>query len=142
MAGLVTRETDRSVIAHIDSLNSTNKKEDAPTLLLLIQDTTGLKPKICGNEKVPDFLIGFGSYSYQRKGSKEILKWFKVGFAPRKSKITIYLTIDLDAHESLIEKLGKCKHGRGCLYLNKLSDIDIDMLRKLIVLNAQSKDFA
>jgi len=132
MAGLVTKETDRSVKAFIEAADSPSKRADSYEILKLIQEETGLEPKVWGNEKVPDFLIGFGKYAYTRKGGKEEFEWFKVGFAPRKSKITIYLTTNLSKQEDLLTQLGKCKWGSGCLYINKLADIDTEVLSVLI----------
>ena len=76
-------------------------------------------------------MIGFGKYKYTRKGKKEELEWFNVGFAPRKGRLTIYLTCYLE-NEPLIKKLGKVTHGKGCLHIKKLVDVDMDILKKLI----------
>ena len=137
MAGLVTKETNRSVENYIKNLKNTSKEKDSYQLIELMESITGNKPKVWGNSKVPDFLIGFGKYTYQRKGSKEKFEWFNVGFAPRKTKITIYLTFDITEKKQILEDLGKCKWGKGCLYINKLSDINLDILQKLII---KSKD--
>ncbi|NRA92902.1 MAG: DUF1801 domain-containing protein [Psychroserpens sp.] len=132
MAGLATKQTDRSVERFIESIDHTAKQDDSKVIVKLIEDITGHKPKVWGNVKVPDFIIGFGKYKYQRKGSKEEFEWFNVGFAPRKTKLTIYLTFDLNQELELLEALGKCKWGKGCLYINKLADINIDILKRLI----------
>ena len=132
MAGLVTKETNRSVDAFIEAVDSPSKNADSYEIVKLIEEVTGLKPKVWGNEKVPDFLIGFGNYNYTRKGGKEVFEWFKVGFALRKTKITIYLTSDLSKQDELLNKLGKCKWGSGCLYVNKLDDINPEVLRELV----------
>lgn len=137
MAGLATKETNRSVENFINGIDNASKQEDARILVDLIEDVTGVKAKVWGNEKVPDFLIGFGKYTYTRKGSKEEFEWFHTGFAARKTKITVYLTFDISQQEEALKKLGKCKWGKGCLYINKLADIDLDVLRTLI---EKSKD--
>ena len=137
MAGLVTTETDRSVQDFIKSINNNSKEADSYAIVDLMKDITGYEPKVWVNEKAPDFLIGFGKYKYQRKGSKEEFEWFNVGFAPRKSKLTIYLTMNINEEKKLLDNLGKCKWGKGCLYINKLADVDLDVLRKLI---EKSKD--
>lgn len=139
MAGLVTKETNRSVTAYIDSLENASKREDSHSLLDIIEEVTGYEPKIWGNEKVPDFLIGFGKYSYQRKGRKEEFEWFNVGFAPRKTKLTVYLTFDINKEEKLLKDLGKCKWGKGCLYINKLADVNLEVLKKLIEKSKSNK---
>ena len=96
-------------------------------MLKIITDITGKKPRIWGD----NFIIGFGKYKYKRKGSKQEYEWFNVGFAPRKDKLTLYLTCYLEK-EPLIKKLGKCTHGKGCLHIKKLEDVDMTILKKLI----------
>lgn len=137
MAGLQTQETNRSVDNFIENIDSASKRKDSQTLVKLMEEVTGQEAKVWGNEKAPDFLIGFGKYKYKRKSGKEEYEWFNVGFAPRKTKITLYLTFDIGKQEELIKNLGKCKHGKGCLYINKLVDVDLDVLKKLI---EKSKD--
>ena len=127
MAGLVNKETNKSVDALIASIDSESKREDSRILLQAMKDVTGNEPKIWGNNQ----FIGFGKYTYTRKHGKEEFEWFNVGFAPRKNKITVYLTFDIEK-EPLIKDLGKCKHGKGCLYINKLDDVDMNVLKKLI----------
>ena len=133
MAGLVTKETDRSVTNFIEGIDNAAKRADSFELMKILQEASGLEPKVWGNEKVPDFLIAYGKYKYQRKGGKEEYEWFRIGFAPRKSKTTIYLTFDINEYEDLLDRLGKCKWGKGCLYINKLADIDTDVLKELII---------
>ena len=133
MAGLVNKETDRNVSEFIEAIPNISKKEDSKVLLSLIKEVTGHEPKIWGD----NFIIGFGKYTYKRKGKKEEFEWFNVGFAPRKTKLSIYLTFDINQESELIQKLGKCKWGKGCLYINKLADIDINILKQLI---EKSKD--
>ncbi len=138
MAGLVTKETDRDVNAYLESLDSKKRQVEGQQLLELIEDVTGESARIWGNEKVSDFLIGSAKFSYRRKGGKEDFEWFKLGFAPRKSKITIYFTADLSAETELLARLGKCKWGKGCLYINKLEDIDLSVLKSLMQKSLQS----
>lgn len=128
MAGLATKETNKSVDAFIDSIDNKSKQQDSKILLSMMQEITGHKAKIWGD----NFIVGFGKYTYRRKNQKEDLEWFNVGFAPRKSKMTIYLTMDLTQHEDLLGLLGKCSWGKGCLYINKLADVDMEILRELI----------
>jgi len=132
MAGLVTKETERSVSNYIDNVDNASKREDAYVLIKLIEEITGQKAKVWGNDKVADFLIGFGKYTYKRKSGKEEFEWFNVGFAPRKTKLTVYLTFDINKEKELVSQLGKCKWGKGCLYINKLADINIEVLKQLI----------
>ncbi|WP_422104589.1 DUF1801 domain-containing protein [Winogradskyella sp.] len=128
MAGLATQETDKSVSEYIDRIENDTKREDSKTLIKIMSEITGHEPKIWGDY----FIIGFGKYKYKRKNGKEEFEWFNVGFAPRKAKMTIYLTFDISTEKELTSRLGKCKWGKGCLYVNKLADIDLEVLRQLI----------
>jgi len=85
---LKTTETKKSVIACINSIKNETIRKDAKYLLSLIKEITKQKPKIWGD----NFMIGFGKYKYHRKNSKEEFEWFNIGFAPRKDKLTLYLT--------------------------------------------------
>ncbi|WP_111682676.1 DUF1801 domain-containing protein [Winogradskyella tangerina] len=125
---LATQETDKNVSAYIESIENETKRNDSKQLIEIMSEITGHQPKIWGDY----FIIGFGKYKYKRKQGKEEFEWFNVGFAPRKSKMTIYLTFDINQEQELISKLGKCKWGKGCLYINKLADIDLDVLKQLI----------
>ncbi len=124
---LKTTPTNKSVSKLINSIENERIKKDAKQLLKIITDITGKKPRIWGD----NFIIGFGKYKYKRKGSKQEYEWFNVGFAPRKDKLTLYLTCYLEK-EPLIKKLGKCTHGKGCLHIKKLEDVDMTILKKLI----------
>ena len=135
MAGLATKETNKSVAKFIESIESTSKREDSKILLALMEEISGFPPKVWGD----NFLIGFGKYKYKRKGGKEEFEWFHLGFAPRKTKLTVYLTFDISKEEELLKQLGKCKWGKGCLYINKLADIDLEILKNLIKKGKDSK---
>lgn len=128
MAALATQETNKSVSDFINSIENDTKRNDSITLMNIMSEVTGYEPKIWGD----NFIVGFGKYKYKRKSGKEEYEWFNVGFAPRKSKLTIYLTCDISKAQNLLVKLGKCKWGRGCLYINKLADVDIAVLKQLI----------
>ena len=123
--GLKTVETNKSVTEFVNSIRDEAQRKDAKFLVKLISKITGKKPKIWGT------IIGFGKYKYHRKNSKEEFEWFNVGFAPRKDRLTLYLTCYLE-NEPLIKKLGKCKHGKGCLHIKKLEDVNMDVLKELI----------
>ncbi len=137
MSGLATQANQRSVTKFLDTLENENQKKDCYTLKQTMEKETGYAAVMWGNDKNPDYIIGYGSYSYSRKGSKEEYTWFHEGFAPRKNNITIYLTLDLDQETTLLDQLGKYKKGKGCLYIKKLEDIDMSILKKLI---RKSKD--
>ncbi len=133
MAGLVNKETNKSVAKFIERIDNESKRKDSKKLLTIMKQVTGKPPKVWGD----NFFIGFGKYKYKRKSGKEEFEWFNVGFAPRKTKLTVYLTFDISRQKELLAKLGKCKHGKGCLYINKLDDVDLDVLKRMI---KKSKD--
>ena len=91
-----------------------------------MKDLTGETPKMWGKN-----IIGFGKYSYQRKNGDE-LEWFNTGFSPAKAHMSLYLMYDLDNEPELRDQLGPHKKGKGCLYIKRLDDIDMNMLKKII----------
>ncbi len=135
MSSLVTTPSNRSVQDFIEAIQHAQKIKDAYALLHLFEKHTGHKAIVWGNDKIPDFLIGFGQYTYKRKGSKDEFTWFQCGFAPRKAKLTLYMKLDLETEQDLLSRLGKCKWGRGCLYVNKLADLNEEVLIDLIAKN-------
>lgn len=133
MSPIATQETNDNVEAYINSIGNEAKIKDAFSLLSVMEEITGSKAKLWGNNGI----IGFGKTSYTRKGSKEEIPWFKVGFAARKTKISVYLTCDISQYQEILEELGKHKTGKGCLYINKLADIEMSVLEKLIKTSLQ-----
>ena len=129
MGGLKTTETGLNVNTLIDNLPLSSIKKDSIIILELMKEVTNKSPKIWGGNSI----IGFGNYSYFRKNNKTEFKWFNIGFAPRKNKITLYLTCDLTKKQGFLKKMGKCKWGKGCLHINKLNDVDLIMLKQLII---------
>lgn len=124
---LATVETNKSVSAFIDSVENESKREDAKKLVKIFEKVTGKKAKVWGD----NFIIGFGKYKYTRKDKKEEYEWFNTGFAPRKSNITLYFSYYV-SDDPLLKKLGKYTVGKGCLYIKKLDDVDLEILEKLI----------
>lgn len=133
MSELKTKPTLMEPKAFIDGLSDEKKRNDADALLTIMSDITQQKPTMWG-----DSLIGFGQYKYQyasgRKG-----EWFRVGFSPRKQNITLYIMNGFSQYQHLLERLGKHKTGKSCLYINKLSDIDVDVLKQMIALSFQAR---
>jgi hypothetical protein len=81
-------------------------------------------------------IIGFGDVRYKSPSSGREVDWFKIGFSPRKANLTIYL-INMQLYAEALKKLGKHKTGGGCLYINKLDDVDIKLLEKIIATAAK-----
>jgi len=128
MAELKTQQTSANVADFINSFADTEqKKKDSFELLELMQDATGFEPKMWGAS-----IIGFGSYHYKSERSRQEGDWPLAGFSPRKAAISLYVFTGLPEHEYLLEGLGKFKTGKACIYAKKLSDINKDVLIKLI----------
>ncbi len=127
MAAIKTHKNDLSVLEFIHSLDDDAKKQDSLALLKIFEECTGEKPALWGTS-----IIGYGSYHYKSQRSSQEGDWPLTGFSPRKQSLTIYITPGFDAYQKELEKLGKHKTSVGCLYIKRLSDIDIDILKYLI----------
>lgn len=125
-AELKTKETGASVEDFLNGISEPQKRNDAVAICELMKRLSGEVPKMWGPS-----IVGFGSTHLKYESGRE-LDWMRTGFSPRKANLTLYLTDGIARHPELIEKLGKHKTGVGCLYLRSLSDIDIDVLEKLI----------
>jgi hypothetical protein len=134
LAQIKTKETDSSVKDFISAVPDEQKRKDCMTVLNLMQEATKSKPKMWGTS-----IIGFGNVRYKSPRTEREVDWFKMGFAPRKTNLTIYFVGDLHRHTDALKKLGKHKTGGGCLYINKLSDIDLKVLEGMIKKSAGSK---
>lgn len=134
LAEIKTKETTASVEDFINSIKDEAKRKDSLTILKLMKKATKQKPKIWGNS-----IIGFGNKIYKSPATGREVEWFKIGFSPRKANLTLYLVMDIKKYASELKKLGKHKTGVGCLYINKLDDVDIKVLEKLIVDAAKIK---
>lgn len=127
MAKNKTAQTSENVIHFIETFaTSEQKKQDSYALLQLMQEVSGYEPKMWGPT-----IIGFGSYHYKyesgHEGDAPLL-----GFSPRKAAISLYVFTGLKEHEPLLEGLGKFKMGKSCIYANKVADINLEVLKKLM----------
>lgn len=127
MSDLKTKETNISIEEYLQAIADETRREDSKIILSILEEITKEKPKVWSGG-----MVGFGKYTYHRKGSKKELEFFKMGFAARKTRLSLYLTCDLTKYDQLISKLGKCKTGKGCLHFNRLTDIDLSILKQLI----------
>lgn len=121
-----TKGTNLSVIEFIEAVESPKKREDAYKLLDIFTETTGHEAKMWGPS-----IIGFGSYHYKyptgHEGDAPL-----VGFSPRKAKISLYFATGDTRREELLQEFGKHTSGKACVYINKVDDIDVDVLKELI----------
>ena len=126
MAELKTKQTKASVEKFLNSVKDEKKREDSFKILELMKKITKEEPKMWGPS-----IIGFGNYHYKYASGREG-DWFLTGFSPRKQNLTLYIMSYLKKHKDLLKKLGKHKTGKGCLYINKLDDVDMNVLKELI----------
>lgn len=126
MAKNKTIETQNSVAAFLTTITDDQKRKDCSTIIDLITEHTGLGPKMWGTS-----IVGFGSYHYKyasgREGNAPL-----AGFSSRTNAITLYLGSIFDKKEELLSKFGKHKTGKGCIYIQKLEDIDTSILTKMV----------
>lgn len=128
MGELKTKQTDEDVMAFIESFADTEqKKKDSYELVKIMQDYTGFEPKMWGPS-----IIGFGSYHYKSERSTQEGDWPLVGFSPRKAAISLYIYSGSPEHEYLLKDLGKFKMGKACIYVKKLSDINIEVVKEMM----------
>ena len=130
MAQNKTQPTTQSVTAFLNTVKDDTKRNDSFTLLRIMKEITGADPVLWGNS-----LIGFGKTHYKYKSGREG-DWFLVGFAPRVQSLTIYIMPGFERYETLMKQLGKHKTGKSCLYIKKLEDIDMNILKELITQSA------
>lgn len=132
MAKNKTTETESSVVDFINAfVEDESKRNDAFELIKLIQEVTLFKPKMWGPS-----IIGFGSYHYKYASGHEGDAPL-VGFSPRKSAISLYIYVAPENRDELLSKLGKHKPSKGCIYIKKLADIDIEVLKNMISLSLE-----
>lgn len=127
LAEIKTKPTSTSVASFIDSLTDEQKRKDCYVILEMMEKATKEKPKMWGSS-----MIGFGNKRYKSPATGREVDWFKMGFSPRKANLSLHLVLDMKQHADTLSKLGKHKTGVGCLYINKLEDVDIKVLKKMI----------
>jgi hypothetical protein len=123
---LKTKKNEISVEAFLNTIEDEKKRKDCFIVSDIMKEATGYEPKMWGTS-----IVGFGSYHYKYASGHEGDSCL-VGFSPRKANITLYLSAYLVQNESLMKDLGKYKIGKGCLYINKMEDVNIEALKNLI----------
>lgn len=131
MAELKTKPTGASVAAFLGSVDHETRRKDARAVVKIMQEITGCKPRMWGPT-----IIGFDSYRYKYDSGRSG-EWPITGMSPRKSALTLYIMPGFAKYDALLAKLGKYKTGRSCLYINKLADVEIPVLKELIRLSVQ-----
>ena len=127
MAEIKTKPTKASVDKFIKSQPDAQVREDCAVISKLMSEATGEKPQMWGSS-----IVGFGLRRYKGASGREV-DWLIIGFSPRKQNISLYLMVyGLDPQDELLKKLGKHSLGKGCLYIRRLSDVDLPTLKKVI----------
>lgn len=134
VAEIKTKETNSSVEDFITRLKDEQQRKDSLTLVKIMQKVSKEKPKMWGAS-----MIGFGNKRYKSPTSGREVDWFKIGFSPRKANLSLHLVLSLKDHAATLKRLGKHKAGAGCLYINKLDDIDLTVLNELITAALKEK---
>ena len=126
MAELKTKQTRESVKAFLNKIPEKQRREDCFAVAQMMEEITGHQPEMWGPS-----IVGFGKYHYKYDSGREG-DWMIIGFSPRKTNLTLYLMSGFDQYEDLVKKLGKHSSAKSCLYIKRLSDVDIPTLKKLI----------
>jgi hypothetical protein len=128
MAENKTKPTVASVTAFLNKVKDRQRRDDCFALLKMMQSVSGKEPVMWGSA-----IVGFGTYHYVYESGREgdtVL----IGFSPRKQNISIYMMCSLDRVQEELHKLGKHKTGKGCLYINSLSDVNVAVLQKIFAI--------
>lgn len=127
MAEIKTKPNAESVADFINSVKEEQKRKDSFVILEMMKKATGEEPKMWGPS-----LIGLGQVRLKNPATGKEVDWIRIGFSPRKANLSLYLTGGAKRHAAALEKLGKHKTGVGCIYINKLEDIDLKVLEEMI----------
>jgi hypothetical protein len=122
-----TKPTAASVEDFILKISDEQKRKDSLVLLKMMKKASGEEPVLWSNS-----IIGFGNKRYKSETTGREVDWLRIGFAPRKANLSLYISVGMKKHAAALKKLGKHKTGAGCLYINKLEDIDLEVLKTII----------
>ncbi len=126
MAELKTQKNKQPVSEFLNAVEDDTKREDSHVIVRMMEQATGAKPAMWGGS-----IVGFGEYHYRYASGREA-NWMLVGFSPRKQNLTLYIMPGFDHYEELLGRLGKFKIGKSCLYIKKLEDVDMEVLKELV----------
>ena len=127
MAENKTKPGKASVTAFVNGIEDKQKRSDVKKIAAMMREATGSRATMWGSS-----IIGFGSYHYKYASGREG-DFMVTGLSPRKQALTVYIMPGFGRFESLMAKLGKYKTGKSCLYIKRLSDVDEQVLKRLIV---------
>ena len=127
LAEIKTKPTVASVEDFINNVPDEQKRKDSFVILEMMKKASGEEPVLWGSS-----IIGFGNKRYKSPSTGREVDWLRIGFSPRKANLSLYISLGIKEHADALEKLGKHKTGVGCLYINKLEDIDLQVLKGMI----------
>ncbi len=130
MAEIKTKKNDASVEAFLQTIKEEEKIKDCAVVLKMMKQITKQEPKMWGSS-----IVGFGSFHYKSERSKQEGDWFMIGFSPRKQNLTIYIISGFGLYMEQLKNLGKHTTSVSCLYVKRLSDINIKVLEELVSLS-------
>lgn len=128
-----TKQNTASVDDFLNAIDGEQKRKDSFVILEMMKKASREEPKMWGGS-----MIGFGLKRYKSPATGREVDWFLIGFSPRKANLSLHLTMDIQKQADTLAKLGKHKTGVGCLYINKLADVDIKVLEELIKTSLKS----
>lgn len=129
-----TKPTSLSVEDFINAIQDEQKRKDSFVLLEMMKKASKEEPVLWSNS-----IIGFGNKRYKSAATGREVDWLRIGFSPRKANLSLYLVVDIKKHADALKKLGKHKTGVGCLYINKLEDVDLKVLKGMIEESVKNK---
>lgn len=134
MAEIKTKQTTASVEDFLNTVKDDQQRKDSFVILDMMKKASGEEPKMWGSS-----MIGFGTKRYKSPATGREVDWFKIGFSPRKANISLHLIFNMKEHAGALKKLGKHKTGVGCLYITKLEDVDLKVLKSLVEISLKNK---
>jgi len=133
-AEIKTKPTQESVVDFINNIDDEQKRKDSFLLLDIMKKASAEEPVLWSSS-----IIGFGSKRYKSDRTGREVDWLKIGFAPRKANLSLYVSVGIKEHAEALQKLGKHKTGVGCLYINRLEDVDLKVLEGIIAAALKAK---
>lgn len=127
LAVIKTKPTTSNVEDFINNVKDEQKRKDSLVLLEMMKKASGEEPILWSSS-----VIGFGIKRYKSPTTGREVDWLRIGFSPRKANLSLYVSVGIQEHTAALKKLGKHKTGVGCLYINKLEDIDLKVLQGII----------
>jgi hypothetical protein len=134
LAVIKTKPTAASVEDFINAVTNEQKRKDSLVLLEMMKKASGEEPVLWSNS-----IVGFGIKRYKSPATGREVDWLLIGFSPRKANLSLYLMLNAKEREAALKKLGKYKTDGGCIYINKLEDIDLKVLKGMVDASVKQK---